>query len=275
MSRHNVAAQKASGEHGQFGELPRSGNSHLDLPAQPVVEQVPVYTIMGGDTVWVDGNPVVVKALVLDRPWDATIVDADGRSHSVGDQTAVVYRSKTPLAPFDDVDWDEACSFDDWESEQGQVDTLVRYNADGFGQVSATLTGMGDYRFHAAYYLGGLANFDTDTVLPDGRTKGEALDRWTTDVVMNAVDEGIRERYGWDAISGDDADAELRPQVWATNTAAGEIDAETAANLLWPAQARLINESDPGTFNAEYPYRSWIDKAVKQLESEGKPALPW
>lgn len=261
---------------GQFaGHVKGEADPEMVLTIDNPVEQVPVAVVLPGDTVWVDGNPVQVAATSQPYRWQLDLIDTNGRSHQFTDLTAMVHRSRTPLAPFDDIDWTEACEFDDWESEHGQIDTMVRYNADGFGEVSATLTGMGGYRFHGLYHLGLLGDFDENELLPDGRTKGEALDTWVEDVVMNAVDEGIRERYGWDMVSGNEADSDVRPQVWATNTEPGPIDADTAAKLLWPAQARFINESDPGTWNAEYPYAGWVAKAVAAREAQGLPARPW
>lgn len=268
-----AARESARLSNGQFGEQTKTDPGPSTI-APPAITEVGIADVDCGDTIWVDGNPVVVKDLVRPNPWQVHVNDTDGRQHLL-EPDATVFRSKAPLAPFDGIDWVDAPDFDDWESDSGQVDTTVRYNSDGYGQVSAELTGVGDYRFHAAHYLGILAGFDPDTVLPDGRTKGEALNQWVTDVVMNAVDSGIRDRYGWDVISGDDATSDVRPLVWATNTASGEIDADTASELLGPAQARFINESDPGTYNAAYPYHSWIDQAVKARQAAGETGLPW
>lgn len=268
-----AARENARRNNGQFGEQPKQdpGQAALDVEA---ASEVSIFDVKCGDTIWVEGNPVIVKDWVQPNPWHVHVNDTAGGQHTF-ELDAAVFRSKAPVASFDGIDWTDAPDFDDWESDSGQVETAVRYNADGYGQVSAQLTGVGDYRFHAAYYLGVLAGFDPDETLPDGRTKGEALDQWITDEVMNAVDDGIRERYGWDVISGDDASSDVQPLVWATNTAPGDIDADTAAELLWPAQARFINESDPGTFNADYPYHRWIDHAVKARQAAGEPGLPW
>lgn len=274
MNSSVAARENARHSNGQFGEQSKQDPGPAAISSL-AARQVPAYTIVEGDTVWVDGNPVVAKTLILSRDWTASIVDTDGRRHEIGNPNTLVFRSKTPVAPFDGIDWTDAPELDDWESDSGQIDTTVRYNPDGFGQVSAELTGVGDYRFHAAHYLEILGNFDPDEQLPDGRTKSEALDHWVTDVVMNAVDDGIRERYGWDVISGDEPDSDVRPLVWATNTESGELDEETAAALLAPAQAQFVNESDPGTFNCSYPYHGWIDAAVKQRQAEGEPGLPW
>lgn len=279
MSTIDATGNIHDDRNGRFtGHVQAEGDTTV-LTAPIPVGLVPVTGVKPGDTIWADGNPVEIESISRPDPWSLSLLDAEGRTHRFTNlDDRQVFCSPAPIAPFDEIDWTDAGEFDDWQSDNGNIDTTIRYNTDGYGQVATTLTGLGGYRFHAEHYLGLLGDFDPEEKLPDGRTKGEALGAWTCEVVMPAVDAGITERYGWEmSYRADDCDPEeeMRPLVWATNTRPGELDAETVTNLIWPAQARLINESDPGTFNAEYPYDGWIRRAVKERQERGEKALPW
>lgn len=288
MSRESVASQKAVGTKGRFGELDRPGNGGLDLD----VSRLPVRVVAAkfgevqpGDTVWLSYMPVQVA--FVDRLGDmVTLTDSTGRTHPPVGASYWLPRASGPLASFDDVDWQDRAELDDYDSGQGHHSTLVRYNADGYGQVSAFLTGGGDFGWHGRRFLGELDGWDPDDPVPssdtnldvdDGpqRTKGDAFEDWMSEVAGPAIVNGVIERYGWDVFGYDGSDSEVQPAMCATNVEPGEMDEETIANLIHVASVRFRNESDPGTFNAEYPYAGWIDDAVRSREAAGLPGLPW
>ena len=285
---------------GRFaGHLKTESDTGAVLAVKPVPGPMRVLDLQPGDIIWVDHNPVSVQA-VQASVFEAEVRDTTGKVHTFdlpwfADQPRTVTGLRGPLASFDDVDWAEREDLDLYEQDAGWHGTLVRYNDDGYGQVSTFLSGCGNFGWHGRHYLSDLrrsdlqrlgldpdivdpvsyARFDADEALPDGRTKGEAFEEWMGEVAGRAIVDGIIERYGCDLFGFEDSDQEVQPAICATATSPGELSDEDAWTLIHNASVRFRNESDPGTFNAEYPYGAWIQDAVDKRVAEGKPALPW
>ncbi len=238
----------------------REGDTAV-LPVPLSAHDVPLEHVHPGDTCWLDHEVFTVAQTNL---FAMTVTDTEGRTRQA--LNGQVGRFSRPLAPFDDVDWEEREDLDSYDRDFPFHGALVRYNADGIGQVSAFVGGGGTFDWHGRYFFG---TFEPDELLPDGRTKGEAYKQWMDEVGGTAIVNGIIKTYGWDIFGYDGVDTELQPAICATNIGPGELSDEQIVTMIWDASVRWRNESDPGTFNCPYHGRRWLQKAADEHP------LPW
>lgn len=72
------------------------------------------------------------------------------------------------------------------------------------------------------------------------------------------------ERFGAAEVGDEDGDEPHVVFVWVVPDAAAKMTAGSVGESVWPAIAKVINETDPGTFGARYIYAD----VARELEAQ-------
>ena len=285
MTPAQAAQQSNRTADGRYAEGSHADPGGTVLADVPAAELVPPNHVFPGDTVWIDHMPVQVQSCEWTSR-EATLVTGDGRTHRFDLTTRpTLYRSEEPIVD----DWAEREPEDrsdlDTTGDPGETmpfaNVAVTYNSQGFGRVEAAVLNAGDYAWHVGRFF----DYDEDSAGDDevqvfepadidtGRGPGgatladcyvakrELLETWMQNVGYDAIDAGIRERYGVDT---GDAEFDPEPVFYAVATRPGPLSDEEICTLIHDRTVRYRNEADPGTYGAEYPWAGWLQEAVRR-----------